>query len=65
MPSTVVSAMHYDPETSTLRIVFVSGMIYDYQKVPEKVYKEMKKASSKGFYLNQRIKNHYDYIKVN
>lgn len=40
-------------------------MIYDYKNVPEKVYKAMKTASSKGTYLNQHIKGKYDYKKVN
>ena len=65
MPSSVVSAMHYYPVTSTLRVIFVSGTVYDYKNVPEKVYKEMKKSSSKGAYLNQHIKGSYDYKKVN
>lgn len=65
MPSSVVSAIHYYPDTSTLRIVFVSGMVYDYEKVPEKVYKKMKAATSKGNFLNHHIKGMYDYKKVN
>jgi KTSC domain len=64
MPSTVVSAIHYYPSTSTLRIIFVSGMIYDYKNVPEKVYKALKSSSSKGAYLNQHIKGLYDFEKV-
>ena len=64
MPSTVISAMRYNPGTSTLRIIFVSGLIYDYKNVPEKVYKAMKAASSKGSYLNQHIKPVYPYEKV-
>jgi hypothetical protein len=65
MPSTVISSMHYYPTTSTLRVIFVSGMVYDYKNVPEKIYKEMKTASSKGAYLNQHIKGAYDYKKIN
>ena len=65
MPSTVISSMHYYPATSTLRIIFVSGTVYDYKNVPEKVYKEMKTSSSKGGYLNQHIKGAYAYKKVN
>jgi hypothetical protein len=65
MPSTVVSGIHYNANTFTLRIIFLSGMIYDYKNVPEKVYKAMKTASSKGTYLNQHIKGKYDYKKVN
>jgi KTSC domain len=65
MPSSVVSAIHYYPATSTLRVVFVSGMVYDYKNVPEKVYKEMKASPSKGTYLNQHIKGLYGFKKVN
>jgi hypothetical protein len=64
MPSTVVSYMHYYPESSTLRIGFVSGMVYDYKDVPEKVYQEMKKSTSKGTFLNKYIKERFPYKKV-
>jgi len=65
MPSSVVSGIHYYPSTGTLRVIFVSGTIYDYLNVPEKVYKEMKTAFSKGIYLNQYIKGIYQYKKIN
>jgi hypothetical protein len=64
MPSSVVSAMQYYPDTGTLRIVYVSGMVYDYKNVPEKVYHEMKTARSKGTFLNQHIKGHYEFKKI-
>ena len=64
MPSSVVAAMHYDDDTSTLRIIFTSGLIYDYLKVPKQVYQKMKNAKSKGTFLNKIIKEKYDYIKV-
>ena len=47
MPSSVVSTISYDTATATLRIIFVSGMIYDYKNVPEDVYQEMKKDGEK------------------
>jgi hypothetical protein len=65
MPSSVVAHMIYKPETQTLRIVYVSGMVYDYIQVPESVYLEMKAAFSKGTFLNERIKGHYPFKKVN
>ena len=65
MPSTVVASMHYYPDTAILRVRFTSGLIYDYKNVPEKVYQEMKKASSKGTFLNLHIKGFYDYEKIN
>ncbi|MGZ8511702.1 MAG: KTSC domain-containing protein [Chitinophagaceae bacterium] len=65
MPSTVVSSIHFNATNSILRVIFVSGLIYDYKNVPEKVYKAMKTSSSKGTYLNQHIKGKYDFEKVN
>lgn len=65
MPSSVVSGIHYYPSTHTLRIIFVSGTVYDYINVPEKIYAEMKKAFSRGTYLNKYIKGFYKYRKVN
>jgi uncharacterized Fe-S cluster-containing MiaB family protein len=64
MPSSVVAAIKYDPETDTLRVIYVSGSVYDYKEVPEKVYKEMKGAFSKGEYLNKHIKPKYKFEKV-
>jgi hypothetical protein len=56
--------MRYDPDSHTLRIIFVSGMVYDYLNVPEKVYREMKEASSKGTFLNRRIKTKFPFKKI-
>ena len=56
--------MNYDPERLKLRIGYVSGMIYDYLNVPLEVYKEFKRARSKGIYLNKHIKGSYDFKKI-
>ncbi|RYG24608.1 MAG: KTSC domain-containing protein, partial [Chitinophagaceae bacterium] len=56
MPSSVVAAIQYDPKTTVLRVIYVSGSIYDYKKVPEEVYEAMRTARSKGIYLNKIIK---------
>jgi hypothetical protein len=64
MPSSVVAHIRYDVSTSTLTVVYVSGSVYKYKDVPEKEYKAMKAAFSKGKYLNEHIKPHYAYEKV-
>jgi hypothetical protein len=64
MPSSVVAAIRYDEKTSKLRIIFQSGSIYDYLKVPEEIYNNMKKASSKGEFLNKEIKPNYEFEKI-
>ena len=65
MPSTVIAAINYDPDSLSLKVVYVSGMVYEYKGVPESVYKALKIAGSKGRYLNYNIKGKYDFEKVN
>ena len=64
MPSSVIAAKHYDPETKTLRVIYTSGAIYDYLDVPEEVYEAMNRSFSKGTFLNNRIKPVYEYKKI-
>lgn len=64
MPSTVVASFSYDHESQTLKVVFRSGMVYDYINVPREKYEEMRNAFSKGSYLNTEIKGKYRYRKV-
>jgi len=64
MPSSVVAAIRYDVTTSTLRVIYVSGSVYDYKQVPEKIYRDMRTASSKGEFLNNHIKPNYEFEKI-
>ncbi|MBC7686786.1 MAG: KTSC domain-containing protein [Aquabacterium sp.] len=61
MPSSVIAAMHYQKTTSTLRITFISGLVYNYQNVPEEIYIAMKESDLKGTFLNTVIKSSYAY----
>jgi len=63
MPSSVISNIRYDKDTRSLFITFVSGLVYKYLSVPEKVYREIKTASSKGSYLNRFIKGKFSFEK--
>ncbi|MGV3601594.1 MAG: KTSC domain-containing protein [Dyadobacter fermentans] len=65
MPSTVVEKMIYNEDKQTLRIVYVSGMVYDYKNVPWEVYQAMKTSGSKGTFLNKHIKGNFEFEKVN
>ena len=64
MPSSVISAMHYYPDKKLLKVTYVSGSVYDYKNVPEKIYAAMKNAKSKGTFLNKRIKGRYEFDKI-
>jgi len=65
MPSSVVASFNYDPGTSTLRVIYTSGAVYDYEQVPEEIYTAMKAAFSKGTFLNTQVKGHYGFKKIN
>jgi hypothetical protein len=64
MPSSVVAAIKYNVALSRLRVIYVSGMVYDYKDVPEEVYLTMKTSFSKGAFLNQHIKGKYEFEKI-
>lgn len=61
MPSSVVSSFDYDAEHRVLTVVFRSGKVYYYKEVPKQVYIALRSARSKGRFLNQSVKGHYDY----
>jgi len=65
MPSTVIAAFNYYTDTQTLRIRFVSGIVYDYKNVPEEVYAAMKASFSKGAYFNLTLKTTIHLKKLN
>lgn len=48
---------------SVLRIIFTSGITYDFYDVPQDIFIGLKDATSVGKYFNQNIKNRYNYEK--
>ncbi|MBO9671844.1 MAG: KTSC domain-containing protein [Sphingobacteriaceae bacterium] len=64
MPSSVIKYFSYDKDTSTLKIIFTTGMIYLYKSVPEKVYKLLKASGSKGRYFNAYIRDKFKFQKL-
>ncbi len=64
MPSSVIASFSYDNANATLRVIFLSGSVYDYYHVPEAMYHEMKVTGSKGTFLNASIKGNYPFRKI-
>lgn len=64
MPSSVVNKYLYFPETEILRIIYQSGAVYDYLKVPSEIFERFKTVQSKGRFLNYVIKPKFKYRKV-
>jgi len=63
MPSSVIRSFDYDPVEHRLDIRFVSGRLYSYLDVPERVVAAMRRATSKGGFFNRRIRDHYRFVK--
>lgn len=51
-------------EENMLRVCFKNGTFYDYFEVPVSVFEEMKKADSKGKFLNANLKGKFRTVKV-
>jgi hypothetical protein len=60
----MIHAVGYDAETQTLEVIFNSGGIYFYDKVPPEVYQELMAAESKGSYMRQSIIDVYPYSEL-
>jgi len=57
--SSMATSVGYDPEASTLEIVFKkTGEVWQYYDVPENVYHELMSGSI-GKYFQTNIKNQY------
>ena len=65
MPSSVIRDFYYNAGGRILTVEFLSGSIYNYMNVPEKIYLNMKNAVSKGTFLNKMVKGNYKHIKIN
>lgn len=57
-------AIGYHRQTQTLRILFKGDRAYDYPMVPEREYKALMLAESKGKFFNTRIKPMYGHRTV-
>jgi len=61
MPSTAVEHIRYDDATHQLHVTYVGGGTYTYYGVPKQVYASFRAARSKGQFVNQFVKNRYDF----
>jgi hypothetical protein len=63
IPSAAMKSVGYDPEHKVLEIELPSG-IFQYFKVPEKVYAGLLNAESYGLYFIKKIKYIYTYKQI-
>jgi hypothetical protein len=61
MPSTAIRFISYDEESQRLSVIFVTGRLYLYERVPKEVYEEFLSAPSRGSFFNSEIRDRYEY----
>ena len=59
--SSAISSVGYDEKSAVLEVEFSSGAVYDYFKVPRKVYRDLLKAPSKGSFVSRRVRDRYPF----
>ncbi len=59
-----VKRIKYLKDKNILEVEFPNGSTYHYKEVPETLWKELFKDPSPGKFISDKIKNHYEYIKV-
>ena len=64
MPSAVIAAYYYNAAAEILTVSYRSGKVYNYLKVPEKVFKQMRATMVKGIWFNRHIKGKYPFEEV-
>jgi hypothetical protein len=62
--SSNLTSASYDTEASTLTVNFVSGSIYEYEKVPWDVFTKFRMSDSQGKFFNNNIAKVYSYKKL-
>ena len=61
--SSAISSVGYDERSSVLEVEFRSGAVYDYFKVPPKIYRQLLSAPSKGRFVSRRIRDQYPFVR--
>ena len=62
--SSTIASVGYDAASRLLEIVFLTGLVYQYLRVPARVHTALLHAASKGKYFNRYIRNAYSYRRV-
>lgn len=62
--SSNIISIGYDKDSQLLEVEFKKNSIYHYYNVPKNEYDGLMNASSHGRYLNENIKDNYDYEQI-
>lgn len=61
--SSAIASVGYDESSSVLEVEFSSGAVYDYFKVPKRVYRDLLRAPSKGSFVSRRVRDRYPFVR--
>ena len=59
-----IAIVGYDEQSLTLEVTFRSGGVYKYCEVPTQVHENLMKATSRGTYFRDHIRDSFAYQKV-
>lgn len=62
--SSNIESIGYDPQQRILEVEFKDGSVYQYDRVPATVYRDLMAAESHGTYLANYIRYQYSYRKI-
>ena len=62
--SSAIRAIDYDRSRKRLRITFVSGERYAYERVPGEVHLAFLAAASKGCFFLAEVRGRYDFTRL-
>lgn len=63
LSSSAISSVGYDERSSVLEVEFRSGAVYEYLKVPPRIYRDLLKAPSKGSFVSRRVRDRYPFVR--
>ncbi|WP_225771086.1 KTSC domain-containing protein [Inquilinus sp. Marseille-Q2685] len=64
LESSAVHSVGYDPRTKALDVEYAGGAVYRYYPVPDRVYRQLLQAESKGRFVNSRIRDAYPFRRI-
>ncbi len=62
--SSNIRSVGYDPDAEIMEVEFENGSVYQYLRVPADVYDRFLHASSKGKFLDTRLKSRFRFRQV-
>lgn len=64
LDSSTIAAAGYDRDTAVLEIEFTSGDVYEYFLVPNSIFEGLLRATSKGRFFGDHLRDRYRFRKI-